>query len=219
MKRIAYIHREFRLCEWPEEPKKETFYKDKEGREDYKMAMGFYQEAIASAMENGVAFDPQEPIRNYILTNHSDWDIVFPQNGQNWPAPEEAEIEYQVLTGLNDWTSVSESYYNCIKNYPSDVKRKVAVLRSEIEVLAVEKGKDIIRNRSVNAKKSESVEKKESVMSDEIFQIIDSDFDNFPLPICFEPREEQQQLYGREQRLKRIAKSIADRLNQSTPKE
>lgn len=196
MKRIAYIHREFRLCEWPEEPKKETFYKDKEGREDYKMAMGFYQEAIASAMENGVAFDPQEPIRNYILTNHSDWDIVFPQNGQNWPAPEGVDIKYQLTEdGGKTWKECPKPTYDYYKKLTTTNVRKVAIF------------------------KSESVEKKESVMSDEIFQIIDSDFDNFPLPICFEPREEQQQLYGREQRLKRIAKSIADRLNQSTPKE
>lgn len=39
-----------------------------------------------------------------------------------------------------------------------------------------------------------------------VFQELEDDIERFPLPLCFDEREEQGQLYGRHTRLQELAK-------------
>lgn len=40
----------------------------------------------------------------------------------------------------------------------------------------------------------------------EIFEELDMDFENYPLPICFDPMEERRELYRRDKQLRELAK-------------
>lgn len=51
----------------------------------------------------------------------------------------------------------------------------------------------------------------------ECFYEMEYDLDRFPLPICFDPYEEQGQLYGRNQKIQRIAHRYYRRFLNSKP--
>jgi hypothetical protein len=51
------------------------------------------------------------------------------------------------------------------------------------------------------------------ITEDDLIRRWNDDFDLFPLPICFDPREEQKELYGRGQEIERKAKETLSALS------
>lgn len=153
MKHIAYTHREFRLCEWPEEPKPNAFGRVHLLREDS------YLKAVTSAMENGIAFADQEGVKQFIFktTNEIRGTMLIwqPKDGDNWPAPEGVEI-------VTYWrNNEKEEWGPWHKNRGTRFSCEVAVLKRKEGVHFVH---ELINHAEVctaTILKSESVEKKE----------------------------------------------------------
>lgn len=217
MNRI-YYQGSFKLAtNWPEEPKELKHGRPQGWASDYTeppkgaplwdIIKEQYTQAITSAMENGIAFADQEGVKyqvwQVINGNPKSWQ---PKDGDNWLAPEEAEIvwdnpcsekcqETEVFIGtINEGTYLCED--GCVWS------KRIAVLKSE--------KKTSVRKKSFV--KSESVEKKERwvVFLNHLRKL---DSDNIGILTA-----EFYDALGNELSKPEL-QSIADRLNQATPKE